>query len=192
MWDYILSTNSTSDILCVHRSLVCDLTQKEDKVLVLSYSRKVLGQTGDGHFSPVGGYHPEKDLVLILDTARFKYPPHWVPLRLIWEAMLALDKSTGQLNLKLHQWWLSIKVYIIHITLNGVRRNHQCKYFSLRAALDNISCTERKQIILKLLKTERSFTTVLIHVNWAIKKDSSLNAFETEVAYMYHLIDYIL
>jgi glutathione gamma-glutamylcysteinyltransferase len=46
----------------------------------LSYSRKVLGQTGDGHFSPVGGYHPGKDLALIMDTARFKYPPHWVPL----------------------------------------------------------------------------------------------------------------
>ena len=80
----------------IYRSLVLEMTQKEDKVLVLSYSRKVLGQTGDGHFSPVGGYHPERDLVLILDTARFKYPPHWVSLRLIWDAMLALDKSTGE------------------------------------------------------------------------------------------------
>lgn len=24
-----------------------------------------------------GGYHPGRDMVLILDTARFKYPPHW-------------------------------------------------------------------------------------------------------------------
>ena len=24
-----------------------------------------------------GGYHAERDMVLILDTARFKYPPHW-------------------------------------------------------------------------------------------------------------------
>lgn len=30
---------------------------------------------GDGHFSPLGGYHEGRDLVLILDTARFKYPP---------------------------------------------------------------------------------------------------------------------
>ena len=82
--------------LSLFRTLVIEMTQKEDQVLVLSYSRKVLGQTGDGHFSPVGGYHPERDLVLILDTARFKYPPHWVSLRLIWEAMLAHDKSTGQ------------------------------------------------------------------------------------------------
>ena len=78
------------------RTLVHNMTQKEDSVLVLSYTRKVLGQTGDGHFSPVGGYHPARDLVLILDTARFKYPPHWVPLTLIWEAMNAKDKSTGK------------------------------------------------------------------------------------------------
>jgi glutathione gamma-glutamylcysteinyltransferase len=40
--------------------------------MVTSYSRKVLGQTGDGHFSPVGGYCAQEDMVLILDVARFK------------------------------------------------------------------------------------------------------------------------
>ncbi len=29
---------------------------------------QALGQTGDGHFSPVGGYHPDKDLVLLMDV----------------------------------------------------------------------------------------------------------------------------
>ena len=38
-----------------------------------------LGQTGDGHFSPIGGYDAASDQVLLLDVARFKYPPHWVP-----------------------------------------------------------------------------------------------------------------
>ena len=71
------------------------MTQREDAFIVSSYSRRLLSQTGDGHFSPIGGYHPERDLVLILDTARFKYPPHWVPLTLLWEAMLAIDKETG-------------------------------------------------------------------------------------------------
>jgi hypothetical protein len=36
------------------------------------------GCAGDGHFSPIGGFHTQRDLVLILDTARFKYAPHWV------------------------------------------------------------------------------------------------------------------
>lgn len=52
-------------------------------------------QTGSGHFSPIGGYHAGKDMVLILDVARFKYPPHWVPLSLLWEAMNTVDEATG-------------------------------------------------------------------------------------------------
>ena len=64
--------------------------------LVVSYSRQVLGQTGNGHFSPVGGYHPERDLILILDVARFKYPLHWVPLPLLWNALAPIDTATGK------------------------------------------------------------------------------------------------
>jgi hypothetical protein len=63
--------------------------------LAVSYSRKTFQQTGDGHFSPVGAYHADSDQVLILDTARFKYPPHWVPLPLLWQSMLQQDPSTG-------------------------------------------------------------------------------------------------
>jgi glutathione gamma-glutamylcysteinyltransferase len=55
-------------------------------------------QTGTGHFSPIGGYHAGQDMVLILDVARFKYPPHWVPLPLLWEAMNTTDESTGLLR----------------------------------------------------------------------------------------------
>jgi len=67
-----------------------------DTQLVVSYSRAALGQTGDGHFSPVGGYHRGRGLVLVLDVARFKYPPHWVPLDTLWEAMLRKDVDTNR------------------------------------------------------------------------------------------------
>lgn len=82
--------------------------------MALSYSRKTLGQTGDGHFSPIGAICEEKDMVLILDVARFKsvpfdrlslvckeltghhrYPSYWVPVSLAYEAMFPLDKATG-------------------------------------------------------------------------------------------------
>ena len=65
-------------------------------LLVVSYSRKEFGQTGDGHFSPIGGYHAASDSVLIMDVARFKYPPHWVPLRVMWRALCRVDGVTGQ------------------------------------------------------------------------------------------------
>lgn len=42
------------------------------EILLAGYSRKTLGQTGDGHFSPVGGFHRGRDLVLLMDVARFK------------------------------------------------------------------------------------------------------------------------
>jgi len=64
--------------------------------IVVSYSRKVLGQTGDGHFSPIGGYHRQRDLVLLLDVARFKYPPHWVSLPLLWKAFEPVDPVTNK------------------------------------------------------------------------------------------------
>jgi len=64
--------------------------------LVAAYDRAALGQTGAGHFSPIGGYHEARDLVLLLDVARFKYPPHWVPLEQLWEAMKPLDPATGK------------------------------------------------------------------------------------------------
>jgi glutathione gamma-glutamylcysteinyltransferase len=63
--------------------------------IVVSYSRKLLQQTGDGHYSPIGGYHKGRDLVLLLDVARFKHPPHWVSIPLLWDAMNAIDALTN-------------------------------------------------------------------------------------------------
>ena len=75
-----------------------------DGVLVASYNRGVLGQTGEGHFSPIAGLAPTSDMVLVMDTARFKYPPHWVPTSLLWRAMADINpwnnKSRGFVSLK--------------------------------------------------------------------------------------------
>ena len=53
------------------------------------------GISGTGHYSPVGGYHPGRDLVLVLDTARFKYPPYWVSLSDLYKSMQDSDPETG-------------------------------------------------------------------------------------------------
>lgn len=44
----------------------------------------------------MGSYHKAEDLVLIMDTARFKLPPHWVPLSMLWGAMKTIDPETGR------------------------------------------------------------------------------------------------
>jgi len=62
---------------------------------LFSYCRKMVDQTGSGHFSPIGAYNPKTDMVLVLDVARFKYPPHWIPVPLMFKAMMQKDETTG-------------------------------------------------------------------------------------------------
>lgn len=60
---------------------------------------------GGGHFSPVGGYHASSDSVLVLDVARFKYPPYWVSVPKLWEASRSVDEMTGR-----SRGWFEISV----------------------------------------------------------------------------------
>ncbi|OAQ25080.1 Phytochelatin-domain-containing protein [Linnemannia elongata AG-77] len=72
--------------------MVCS---RDDIHMVVSFSRKALGQTGDGHFSPIGGYVPKAGMVLVLDTARFKYPSYFVSVEKLWESLFPIDAETG-------------------------------------------------------------------------------------------------
>lgn len=63
--------------------------------VVAGYDRAAMNQTGAGHYSPLAAWHAERDLVLILDVARFKYPPHWAPVSQLWRAMSVVDPATG-------------------------------------------------------------------------------------------------
>lgn len=69
---------------------------QERECIVICYSREALGQSGAGHFSPLGGYHAGRDAVLIMDVARFKYPPHWARIDDVVEAMSCVDPDTGR------------------------------------------------------------------------------------------------
>ena len=64
--------------------------------IIANYDRQVLGQTGTGHFSPIAAWHEASDRVLVLDVARFKYPPHWVPVATLWQAMASIDADTSK------------------------------------------------------------------------------------------------
>jgi len=63
--------------------------------MISNIDRKVLGQTGGGHFCPVGGFNRKQNQVFVFDTARFKYKPHWVPFGTFAQSMSSLDASTG-------------------------------------------------------------------------------------------------
>ncbi|KAI3925601.1 hypothetical protein MKW98_001455 [Papaver atlanticum] len=76
------------------RKCVMSCTSNDKSHMITSYHRPTLSQTGRGHYSPIGGYHAGRDMVLILDVARFKYPSHWIPLTLLWKAMNTIDGTT--------------------------------------------------------------------------------------------------
>ena len=78
------------------RTAVHTAASQPDIHLVASFSRAVMGQTGCGHYSPIAGYHPQTDMALVMDVARFKYPPYWAPVELLWRAIQELDPLTGQ------------------------------------------------------------------------------------------------
>ena len=79
--------------------------------LITSFARSSLKQTGDGHFSPIAGYHRATDSVLILDVARFKYAPYWVNIDELYEAMIPKDTETG-----LSRGWMIVKAAKKHKT----------------------------------------------------------------------------
>lgn len=72
------------------------VSSSADKHLVVSFSRPALGQTGIGHFSPIGGFSLEHNRVLVMDVARFKYPAYWVDIKDLFEAMKPIDTATGK------------------------------------------------------------------------------------------------
>jgi len=76
------------------RWILSDTEAQHQPLLVTSFSRAALGQTGDGHFSPIAAYHEETDQVLVLDVARFKYAPYWVGVEDLFRSMREVDSVT--------------------------------------------------------------------------------------------------
>jgi len=64
--------------------------------MVVSFDRSSLGQTGEGHFSPIAAYHEGTDQCLVLDVARFKYAPYWVPVIDLYQATRGKDRVTNK------------------------------------------------------------------------------------------------
>ncbi|GEM_PF-566601 len=64
--------------------------------MAVNFKRGVLSDNGKGggHFSPLAAYHAPTDSVLILDVARYKYPPFWVPVELLYKAMATRDSDS--------------------------------------------------------------------------------------------------
>ena len=67
----------------------------KDHYVIVNYLRTALGQETYGHISPLAAYDAKTDRFLILDVARYKYPPVWVEASKLFDAMNTPDRSNG-------------------------------------------------------------------------------------------------
>ena len=63
----------------------------EKHFVLVNYLRMAIGQERGGHISPLAAYDAKGDRFLILDVARYKYPPVWVGAAELFNAMNTRD-----------------------------------------------------------------------------------------------------
>lgn len=77
------------------RELIRTTVSRSDRFALLNFKRSLIGEIGGGHWSPLAAYDDASDTVLLLDVARYKYPPVWVPVAQLYQAALAVDSDSG-------------------------------------------------------------------------------------------------
>ncbi len=75
------------------RAAARDYLATKGHFVVVNYLRKAIGQQIGGHISPLAAYDAKEDRFLILDVARYKYPPFWVSASDLFGAMNTTDAS---------------------------------------------------------------------------------------------------
>jgi hypothetical protein len=75
------------------RKLAGDYLRESGHFVIVNYLRKALGEESGGHISPLAAYDAKTDRFLILDVARYKYPPVWVKTADMFAAMNTPDAA---------------------------------------------------------------------------------------------------
>jgi hypothetical protein len=75
------------------RHLARTYLEKNDHHVIVNYLRHAIGQERGGHISPLAAYDADTDRFLILDVARYKYPPVWVGAEALFAAMNTTDPA---------------------------------------------------------------------------------------------------
>jgi Phytochelatin synthase len=75
------------------RAAARDYLAAKDHFVIVNYLRKAIGQQTGGHISPLAAYDAKVDRFLVLDVARYKYPPVWVKVSDLFDAMNTTDAA---------------------------------------------------------------------------------------------------
>jgi hypothetical protein len=75
------------------RTLARDNLGAPNRHVIVNYLRKSIGQEKGGHISPLAAYDADTDRFLLLDVARYKYPPVWISAVELFNAMNTTDSD---------------------------------------------------------------------------------------------------
>jgi len=78
------------------RTLLKKALGDDGQFVLANYYRATLGQVGGGHWSALAAYDAQSDSVLILDVAKYKYPPAWVSISTLRQAIATLDGTSNK------------------------------------------------------------------------------------------------
>ena len=89
------------------RRVARDTLRSPQHYLLVNFSRATLSDDnqGGGHFSPLAAFNRGADDLLVMDVARYKYPPFWVDTDLLWQAMATTDSSSNR-----HRGYIVVEV----------------------------------------------------------------------------------
>ena len=82
--------DADADTATIRRELAANLARPQDYVLI-NYSRRMLGQEGGGHISPLGAYDAPSDSFLVMDVNPNRAPWVWVGADALISAMRTFD-----------------------------------------------------------------------------------------------------
>ena len=79
------------------RSIFLEALKNEDTRIIINYDRGGItqGPMGHGHFSPIGAYNDEHDAFLVMDVAKYKYSPVWVPTVKLLRGIATMDSCAS-------------------------------------------------------------------------------------------------
>eukprot|EP00891_Asterochloris_glomerata_P000649 jgi/Astpho2/649/fgenesh1_pg.00013_%23_53_t len=104
------------------REYIASALTSSDEMLIMNFDRYTVMSRGGGHHSPLGAYNAVRDMVLVLDVARYRYPPFWAPLELLYDAT-ATDAGLDEGN---HRGLIRISAKPNAMQLPLPRQVHAC------------------------------------------------------------------
>lgn len=78
------------------RQLLMKHLREQDRFVLFNFNRRIIGEEGGGHWSPLAAYHEASDSALVMDVARYKYPPMWMPLADLLRSAQDHDSVSGK------------------------------------------------------------------------------------------------